>query len=141
MPTDLSCDNASEPITELKELTFNQGDVLYDTSTPLVQAYFVLSGEVALSLKLGDKTLALTVGENHFVGDAAVVVNQKPNAKPLQYNATATALTPLKVMVVPVALLTEELDACPPLLRAWIASFTHRSMLAIAQLAGISQEV
>ena len=123
---------------ELNEHTFAAGDVLYDTTAPLDQAFFVLSGEVVLTAQLNAREVSLTLGANHFVGDAAVAIADKGQADTPRYHAKAVALNEVTAVVVSIGQLQDELAAASPLVRAWVASFTHR-MLAVTQQLSTAQ--
>lgn len=117
----------------MDDLNFDKGAVLFDTTTPLEQAFFILEGSVTLTMTMGDKTLSLVIGANHFVGDAAVVITHKtPDA--LHYYAQAIANEHVKATLIPIKQIQQELEQAPPLLRAWIASFTGRVLKLIEQL-------
>ena len=119
----------------MDDLYFDKGAVLFDTTTPLEQAFFILEGSVTLNMTMGEKTLSLVVGANHFVGDAAVVITHKaPGAGVLRYYAQAIANEPVKATLIPMKQIQEELEQAPPLLKAWIASFTGRVLKLIEQL-------
>jgi len=118
-----------------EDVLFEAGEVLFDTDQPLPDAYFILEGRVEVALTLGGKSVNVQVEANHFVGDAAVAVGQRADGKPLTYRGRAVALEPVKAVVVPVEEIRRELEACPPLLRAWIASFTSRVLSVIEELS------
>jgi len=115
-------------------LTFNKGDVLFDTSKPSDNAYFILEGSVDLDLTLSNKNVSLTVEANQFIGDAAVVTQQKKNSSEISYHGVATALETVKAVAIPVADIQKELESCSPLLRAWFASFINRVLIVIEKL-------
>lgn len=119
----------------MDDLYFEKGAVLFDTTSPLENAFFILEGSVTLSMTMGEKTLSLAIGANHFVGDAAVVVTHKPQGSgSLRYCARAVANEPVKAALIPMKQIQAELAQCPPLLRAWVASFTGRVLKLIEQL-------
>ena len=74
-----------------QDIFFKAGDVIFDTEKPLPTAYFVLEGKVELELNLNDEVINLEIGPNHFVGDAAVVVEQKVDGSILSYHGRAVA--------------------------------------------------
>lgn len=119
----------------MEDLYFAKGAVLFDTTIPLEQAFFILEGSVTLKMTMGEKTISLVIGANHFVGDAAVVITHKaPGADTLQYFSQAIANEPVKATLIPMKEIQAELEQAPPLLRAWIASFTGRVLKLIEQL-------
>lgn len=119
----------------MDDLYFDKGAVLFDTTSPLDNAFFILEGSVTLNMTMGEKTLSLIIGPNHFVGDAAVVITHKTQGnEPLHYYAQAIANEPVKAALIPIKQIREELEQSPPLLRAWVASFTGRVLTLIEQL-------
>ncbi len=118
----------------MDDVYFDTGAVLFDTTTPLEHAFFILEGSVTLNMTMGEKTLSLVIGANHFVGDAAVVVTHKADADVLRYCAQAIANEPVKATLIPMKQIQAELEHAPPLLKAWIASFTGRVLKLIEQL-------
>jgi len=120
---------------EPNELIFKPGDVLFDTEKPLDCTYFILEGSVNLVLALGTKTVELNIGENQFIGDAAVVVGPKTDGKNPQYHAIATACDTVKVVEISIDEIKSELDSCSPLLKAWFSSFTSRVLVVIQKLS------
>lgn len=121
-------------MSDYDEITFESGDIIYNTDKPLKYAWFILEGSVELSLKLGQKETALTLGENQFIGDAGVAVAQKENQK-LTYSAKATVISPVKAVKIPIKDIQAELELCPPLLKAWFASFINRMLLLVQDLS------
>lgn len=119
----------------MEDKLFADGDVLFDTDVLLTEAFFILEGEISLTLTLGEKTIQVQIGTNHFVGDAAVAVDRLPGAEPLEYHGRAIAVGNVKAVSIPVEDIKAELEACPPLLRAWIASFTGRILQVIEKLS------
>lgn len=119
----------------MDDLHFEKGAVLFDTTSPLENAFFILEGSVTLNMTMGEKTLSLVIGANHFVGDAAVVITHKPQGSDtLRYYAQAIANEPVAATLIPMKQIQAELEQCPPLLRAWVASFTGRVLKLIEQL-------
>jgi CRP-like cAMP-binding protein len=119
----------------MDDVYFAKDAVLFDTTTPLENAFFILEGSVTLKMTMGEKTLSLVIGPNHFVGDAAVVITHKaPGSNSLHYYARAIANEPVKATLIPVKQIQAELAQSPPLLRAWVASFTGRVLKLIEQL-------
>lgn len=118
----------------MDDVFFEKGAVLFDTTTPLDKAFFILEGSVTLTMTMGEKTLSLVIGPNHFVGDAAVVITHKISSESARYYAKAIANEPVTATLIPVKQIQEELEQCPPLLKAWIASFTGRVLKLIEQL-------
>jgi CRP-like cAMP-binding protein len=119
----------------MDDLYFEKGAELFNTTAPLDHAFFILDGSVTLSMTMGEKTLSLIVGANHFVGDAAVVITHKiPSGETLHYYAKAVANEPVKATLIPIKQIQQELEQAPPLLRAWVASFTGRVLKLIEQL-------
>jgi CRP-like cAMP-binding protein len=119
----------------MEDKLYTDGEILFDTDVPLSEAFFILEGEVSLELTLGEKTVTIEIGTNHFVGDAAVAVDPLPDAEPLVYHGRAIAVGNVKAVSISVDDIKAELDACPPLLRAWIASFTSRILQVIDKLS------
>ncbi len=119
----------------IEDVLFATGDVLFDTETPLSTAYFILEGAVDLTLTLGHKTVEVSIGANQFVGDAAVAVGQKPHAESIAYHGRAIAREPVRAVAIPIEDIRNELEACPPLLRAWIASFVNRVLIIVEKLS------
>lgn len=120
-------------MSDYDEISFDIGDIIYDTNTPLENAWFILEGSVELSLKMGKKEIALTLGENQFIGDAGVAVAEKQQG--LSYRAKATVTSPVKAVKIPVKDIQSELELCPPLLKAWFASFINRMLLLVQNLS------
>ncbi|MDJ0840950.1 MAG: Crp/Fnr family transcriptional regulator [Acidobacteriota bacterium] len=118
-----------------EDLVFQAGETLFDTEEPLSTAFFILEGRVALHLTLDQKTIDLEIGPNQFVGDAAVAVGRKPDGNMPEYKARAVALERVTAAAIPIADIQEELAACPPLLRAWFASFISRVLTIVEKLA------
>lgn len=118
----------------MDDVFFEKGELLFNTTTPLDKAFFILEGSVTLSMTMGEKTLSLKVGPNHFVGDAAVVITHKPGNDRVHYYAQAIANEPVKAALIPVKQIQDELAQSPPLLQAWVASFTGRVLKLIEQL-------
>lgn len=119
----------------MDDVYFEKGAVLFDTTAPMDKAFFILEGSVTLKMTMGKKTSSLVVGANHFVGDAAVVITHKiPNSENLGYYAQAVANEPVKATLIPIKQIQQELEQAPPLLRAWVASFTGRVLKLIEQL-------
>lgn len=134
-PASLSGDNQIDEVEPMEDLNFAKGAVLFDTTTPLEKAFFILEGSVTLTMTMGEKTLSLVIGANHFVGDAAVVVTHKaPGPDTLHYFAQAIANEPVRATLIPMKQLQAELEQAPLLLRAWVASFTGRVLKLIEQL-------
>ncbi|NOQ77512.1 MAG: cyclic nucleotide-binding domain-containing protein [Methylococcaceae bacterium] len=117
------------------DILFQPGDVLFDTTAPSTNAYFILEGSVELQLTLAKKKLTLKIEANQFVGDAAVVVTEKPSKDTLTYKGRAIALEPVRAVAIPIADIKQELDACPPLLKAWFTSFISRVLIVIEELS------
>lgn len=122
-------------MNDYKDLIFGPGDILFDTKTPLDVAYFILEGAVDLELSLGEKTIKLHLGENQFLGDAGVAVSQKPEIANIKYHGRAIAVGKVTVVAIPIADIKQELAACPPLLKAWIASFVGRMLNIVEELS------
>lgn len=119
----------------MDDLYFDKGAVLFDTTSPLENAFFILEGSVTLNMTMGKKTLSLNIGPNHFVGDVAVVITHKAQgSNTLHYYAQAIANEPVKATLIPIKQIQAELEQAPPLLRAWVASFTGRVLKLIEQL-------
>ena len=119
----------------MDDVYFDKGAVLFNTTTPLENAFFILEGSVTLSMTMGEKTLSLVIGGNHFVGDAAVVITHKAaGSDTYRYYAQAIANEPVKATLIPMKQIQDELAQAPPLLRAWVASFTGRVLKLIEQL-------
>ena len=121
-------------MTSSNEITFKVGDVLFDTTKPTTNAYFIMSGEVELELTLGEKNIKLKTGPNQFIGDAAVVVAEKADRDNISYRGRAVALEPVRAVAIPIADIRHELSTCSPLLRAWVTSFTSRVLVVIEAL-------
>lgn len=119
----------------MDDLSFAKGAVLFDTTTPLENAFFILEGSVTLKMTMGEKTLSVVIGPNHFVGDAAVVITHKTQGgDAYHFYAQAIANEPVKATLIPMKQIQDELAQAPPLLRAWVASFTGRVLKLIEQL-------
>jgi CRP-like cAMP-binding protein len=119
----------------MDDVFFEKGELLFNTTMPLDKAFFILDGSVTLSMTMGEKTLSLNVGPNHFVGDAAVVITHKTQGNETLHNyAQAIANEPVKASLIPVKQIQAELAQAPPLLQAWVASFTGRVLKLIEQL-------
>jgi CRP-like cAMP-binding protein len=121
-------------MTNTTEITFKVGDVLFDTTNPSTDAYFIMDGSVELELTLGEKNIKLKTGPNQFIGDAAVVVSEKEDRDKISYRGRAVALEPVRAVAIPIADIRHELSTCSPLLRAWITSFTSRVLVVIEKL-------
>lgn len=122
-------------MTSSNEITFKVGDVLFDTTKPTTDAYFIMSGEVELELTLGEKNIKLKAGPNQFIGDAAVVVAEKADRDNISYRGRAVASEPVIAVAIPIADIRHELSTCSPLLRAWVTSFTSRVLVVIEALS------
>ena len=118
-----------------EDLLFGAGDVIFDTQHPLETAYFILEGSVDLTVSLGGRDIELRFGANHFVGDAAVAVGPKPNGESPAYRGRAVAHQAVRAVAIPIEDIKAELDACPPLLRAWFASFISRVLTIVETLS------
>jgi CRP-like cAMP-binding protein len=119
----------------MDDVFFEKGELLFNTTMPLNKAFFILEGSVTLSMTMGEKTLSFNVGPNHFVGDAAVVITHKTQGnETLHYYSQAIANEPVKAASIPVKQIQAELAQSPPLLQAWVASFTGRVLKLIEQL-------
>jgi len=118
-----------------EDIFFQKGDVIFDSESPSKDAYFIMQGSVELELQLGVKSIKIKIGENQFIGDASVVVNQKANKEKLSYRGRAIALEPVHVIPIPVNDIQQELENCPPLLKAWISSFISRVLVVINELS------
>jgi CRP-like cAMP-binding protein len=116
------------------EITFKVGEVLFDTTSPSTDAYFIMDGSVELELTLGEKNIKLKTGPNQFIGDAAVVVSEKVDRDKISYRGRAIALEPVRAVAIPIADIRHELSTCSPLLRARITSFTSRVLVVIEEL-------
>ena len=117
------------------DVFFQAGDVLFDTVTPSSKAFFIMKGRVELELHLGKKSIKIQVGENQFIGDAAVAVTQKSNNTNLSYRGRAIALEPVHAIPIPIDDIKQELENCPPLLKAWFTSFINRVLIVIKELS------
>lgn len=107
---------------------FESGEVIFDTEKPLTHTWFILEGNVSLTMLLGSKSIKLTIGENNFIGDAAVVVQQKNDIEKIKYRARAVADNHVNAVSIPIDHIKQELEDCSPLLKAWLASFVSRVM-------------
>jgi CRP-like cAMP-binding protein len=116
-------------------ISFETGEILFDTDTPLPVAFFIMEGEVSLDLALCEKSIQLKIGPNQFVGDAAVAVTQKQASESMAYHGCAIASKPVKAVAIPIEDIRRELDSCSPMLRAWFASFVSRVLLVIEELS------
>ena len=115
-----------------KEIDLQAGDTLYNSDNPSDNAWFILSGSVEFEVTLGSKKAKMTIGENQFVGDVAIAVKEKSKLDSISYTAVAKAVNSVKAVQIPIADIEAELALCPPLLKAWFASFINR-MLAIVE--------
>jgi CRP-like cAMP-binding protein len=122
-------------MTDYEDQYFKPGEILFDTGAPLTHAFFIIEGTVEIEIDLGDKKLSMTVGKGNFVGDIAVAVTQKADFDALCYKGKATALEPVKATIIPVSDIKQELDDCPPLIRAWFASFVSRVLHVVEDLS------
>jgi CRP-like cAMP-binding protein len=122
-------------VADTNEITFQAGDVVFDSTQPSNYAYFIMDGSVEIELSLGVKNLKLITGPNQFIGDAAVVVNEKADRDAMSYRGRAVALETVRAIAIPIADLRHELESCPPLIKAWIASFTSRVLVVIEELS------
>ena len=118
-----------------EDILFKTGDVIFDTEKPLPTAYFILEGKVDLELTLNDEVIHLEIGPNNFLGDAAVAVNQKVKRTTPSYRGRAVAHDAVKAVAIPIAVIKQELDSCPPLLKAWFASFISRILIVMEKLS------
>jgi len=117
------------------DVLFQTGEVLFDSANPSSDAFFIMEGSVELELTLGKKSLKLKTGPNQFVGDAAVAVTDKPDRDAISYSGRAVALEPVRAVAIPIADIRQELESCPPLLKAWITSFIGRVLVVIEELS------
>ena len=122
-------------MSDANEITFQAGDVVFDSTKSSTDVYFIMDGSVEIELSLGEKNLKLKTGPNQFIGDAAVVVSEKADRDAMSYRGRAVALEPVRAVAIPVADIRQELETCPPLIKAWVASFTSRVLVVIEQLA------
>jgi CRP-like cAMP-binding protein len=122
------------------ELMFQAGEIIFDSSNPKSDIFFILEGSVNLELSLGSKKLSLVIESNQFIGDSAVVTEQKVTEQNkaltnISYHAVATALEPVKVVTIPVHEIQKELESMSPIFRAWFASFINRVLRVIEKLS------
>lgn len=117
-----------------QDLFFNQGEVIFATDSPLDTAYFILEGEVNLSLVLNGKEVTIKIGPNQFIGDASVAFEQKAESKPMHYSAKAVAVNEVKAVPIPISDIKSELEQCPAMIKAWIASFLKRTIILVDAL-------
>ena len=122
-------------MSDANEITFQVGDVVFDSTKPSTDAYFIMEGSVEIELSLGQKNLKLKTGPNQFIGDAAVVVSEKADRDAVSYRGRAVALETVRAVAIPIADIRHELETCPPLIKAWIASFTSRVLVVIEELS------
>ena len=122
-------------MSDANEITFQAGDVVFDSTKSSTDVYFIMDGSVEIELSLGEKNLKLKTGPNQFIGDAAVVVSEKADREAMSYRGRAVALEPVRAVAIPVTDIRQELETCSPLIKAWIASFTSRVLVVIEQLA------
>ena len=122
-------------MSDANEITFQAGDVVFDSTKSSTDVYFIMDGSVEIELSLGEKNLKLKTGPNQFIGDAAVVVSEKADREAMSYRGRAVALEPVRAVAIPVTDIRQELETCPPLIKAWVASFTSRVLVVIEQLA------
>jgi CRP-like cAMP-binding protein len=118
-----------------EDILFKTGDVIFDTEKPLPTAYFILEGKVDLELTLNDEVIHLEIGPNNFLGDAAVAVSQKVKRTTPSYRGRAVAHDAVRAVAIPIEAIKQELDACPPLLKAWFASFISRVLIVMEKLS------
>jgi len=118
-----------------EDVLFKAGDVVFDSESSSDIAYFIMQGSISLTLQLGIKEITIHVGENQFVGDAAAVVTQKNNIDKLHYHGRAIALEDVRAVAIPIKDIKQELENCPPLLKAWISSFISRVLVVVDELA------
>lgn len=121
-------------MTDTNEIIFQAGDVMFDTTKPSSNVYFIMHGSVEVELTLVNKKLKIKTGPNQFIGDAAVVVNEKTNSDAMSYRGRAIALETVRAVAIPIADIKHELNACSPLLKAWVTSFTNRVLTVIEEL-------
>lgn len=119
----------------LEDIDVKAGDLLFQTDKPLDTAFFILEGQVLLKLTIGQKELSVLIEENHFIGDAAVVVTDLSGDAQPSYHAEAIAKTNVKAVPIPVSDIKAELESCSPMLKAWFASFTKRVLSIISDLS------
>lgn len=117
------------------DVFFQAGDVLFDRTSPSSKAFFIMEGRVELELHLGKKSMKIQMGENQFIGDAAVAVTHKSNSANLAYRGRAIALEPVHAISIPIDDIKQELENCPPLLKAWFTSFINRVLIVIKELS------
>lgn len=122
-------------MTDIEDVYFQAGDVIFDSRISSENAYFILEGTVELQLILANKSLALKIDANQFVGDITVAVNNKADRDDLAYRGRAIALEPVRAAVIPIADIQQELEKCPPLLKAWFTSFITRVLVVIEELS------
>ena len=117
------------------DIFLDSGEVLFDTQSPLTEAYFILEGSVDLELVLGERKISLNIGKNNFIGDAAVAVSQKEGDSELIYKGRAVIRESARLVPIPIEDIQKELENCSPLLKAWFASFTNRVLIVIESLS------
>ena len=118
-------------MTDIEDVFFKTGDVIFDSAVISTNAYFIMEGSVELQISLGNKKLILTIEANQFVGDGPAVVNKKEDRDKLSYQGRAIALEPVRAAVIPIADIQQELKTCSPLLKAWFTSFISRVLVVI----------
>lgn len=122
-------------MTDDSEIIFEAGEVMFDSTKPSTDAYFIMEGSVEIDLTLSNKSIKLNIGPNQFIGDAAVAVSEKADRDAMSYRGRAVAIEPVRAVAIPIADIRSELDACPPLLKAWVASFISRVLVVIEELS------
>jgi CRP-like cAMP-binding protein len=53
----------------------------------------------------------------------------------MAYLGRAVALEPVRAVAIPIADIKQELETCPPLLKAWFTSFISRVLVVIEELS------
>lgn len=117
------------------DVVLDKGEVLFETQEPLDLAYFLLEGSVDLQIRIGDQNLCLTIGENHFVGDASVAVSSKDTRNKVAYQGKAVVREKIRAVPIPINDIRSELENCSPLLKAWFASFISRVLTVVDSLS------
>lgn len=122
-------------MSDYKEIEYNSGDIIYDSEKPTDIAWFILEGTIDLAVTLGTKANSIKLSDNQFIGDISIAVKEKSKRDDLSYSALAKAITKVKVVEIPIKDIETELEMCPPLLKAWFASFINRMMITIEELS------
>jgi CRP-like cAMP-binding protein len=114
---------------------FEPGAVLFDTRSPQDHAFFILKGRARIELEFDQRKASIDVDEGEFVGDIAAVVIARPEIDRPVYQGRVIAVESVTATLIPIDDIRAEIQTCPPLVRAWLASFVRRVLRVVEALS------